>query len=48
MPYRIDETAYLCRKEGVYYYHYQGGPRKLDVWMGPYKIDRRRVKPDPK
>jgi hypothetical protein len=47
-PYRIDETAYLCRKEGVYYYHYQGGPRKLDVWMGPYKIDRRRVKPDPK
>ena len=47
-PYRIDETAYLCRKESVYYYHYQGGPRKLDVWMGPYKIDRRRVKPDPK
>jgi hypothetical protein len=47
-PYRIDETAYLCRKEGMYYYHYQGGPRKLDVWMGPYKIDRKRVKPDPK
>jgi hypothetical protein len=47
-PYRIDETAYLCRKEGVYYYHYQGGPKKLDVWMGPYRIDRRRVKPDPK
>ncbi|RPH36516.1 MAG: hypothetical protein EHM91_15980 [Planctomycetota bacterium] len=47
-PYRVDETAYLCRKEGVYYYHYQGGPRKLDVWMGPYRIDRKRVKPDPK
>ena len=41
-PYRVDETAYLCRKEGVYYYHYQGGPRKLDVWMGPYRIDRKR------
>ncbi len=47
-PYRIDETAYLCRKEGMYYYHYQGGPRKLDVWMGPYRIERRRVKPDEK
>lgn len=41
-PYRVDETAFLCRKESVYYYHYQGGPRKLDVWMGPYRIDRRR------
>lgn len=47
-PYRVDETAYLCRKEGMYYYHYQGGPRKLDVWMGPYRIDRKRVKPDEK
>jgi hypothetical protein len=45
-PYRIDETAYLCRKEKLYYYHYQGGPRKLDVWMGPYKLDRKRIKPD--
>jgi hypothetical protein len=41
-PYRMDETAFLCRKEGVYYYHYQGGPRKTDVWMGPYRIDRKR------
>jgi hypothetical protein len=47
-PYRIDETAYLCRKEGLYYYHYQGGPKKLDMWMGPYRIDRKRVKPDEK
>lgn len=45
-PYRVDETAYLCRKEKVYYYHYQGGPRKLDVWMGPYRLDRKRIKPD--
>ena len=43
-----DETAYLCRKEGLYYYHYQGGPKKLDMWMGPYRIDRKRVKPDEK
>ena len=47
-PYRIEETAYLCRKENVYYYHYQGGPRKLDVWMGPYKLVRKRVKPEEK
>ena len=49
-PYRVDETAYLCRKEGVYYYHYQGGPRKLDVWLGPYRIERKRAKSedDPK
>ncbi len=39
-PYRIEETAFLCPKESVYYYHYVGGPRKLDVWLGPYKIDR--------
>ena len=47
-PYRIEETAFLCRKEGVYYYHYQGGPRKLDIWLGPYKLVRKRVKPDEK
>jgi hypothetical protein len=45
-PYRVDETAFLCRKEGVYYYHYVGGPRKLDAWMGPYRIDRKRPKND--
>lgn len=44
--YRVEETAYLCRKEGVYYYHYQGGPKRLNVWFGPYRIERKRVKPD--
>jgi hypothetical protein len=39
-PYRVDETAYFCPKESVYYYHYVGGPRRLDVWLGPFKIDR--------
>jgi hypothetical protein len=41
-PYRVDETAYLCRKDKTYYYRYQGGPRKLDVWLGPFRIERRR------
>jgi hypothetical protein len=41
-PYRVDETAYLCRKDKMYYYRYQGGPKKLDVWLGPYRIERRR------
>lgn len=45
-PYRIDETAYLCRKDKTYYYRYQGGPRKLDVWLGPYRIERRRPAAD--
>ena len=45
-PYRIEETALLCPKESVYYYHYTGGPRKLDVWLGPYKIDRPAKKLD--
>ena len=44
--YRIDETAFMCRQESVYYYHYKGGPKKIDGWMGPYKIERKRVKPD--
>jgi hypothetical protein len=43
---RVDESAYFCRKEGVYHYHYVGGPQKLDVWLGPYKLVRRTVKPD--
>jgi hypothetical protein len=45
-PYRVDETAYLCRKDKTYYYRYQGGPRKLDVWLGPYRIERRRPAAD--
>lgn len=45
-PYRVEEWAYLCTKESVYYYHYMGGTRKLDVWLGPYKIDRPAKKLD--
>lgn len=45
-PYRVEETAYYCRKESQYYYHYVGGKKRLDVWLGPYALDRKRVKPD--
>lgn len=43
-PYRVDETAYFCRAESVYYYHYVGGSRRRNVWMGPYKLERKRPK----
>lgn len=45
-PNRVEETAIYCSKEGVYYYHYVGGPRKFDLWMGPYRIDRPAKKLD--
>ena len=45
-PYRVEETAYYCRKESQYFYHYVGGRKKLDVWLGPNALDRKRVKPD--
>ena len=41
-PYRVEETAYLCRQDKSYYYHYQGGPKRLNVWLGPYRIERSR------
>lgn len=45
-PYRVEETAYYCRKESQYYYRYVGGRKKIDVWLGPNAIERKRVKPD--
>lgn len=45
-PYRIEETAYFCKKESLYFYHYQGGPKKLNLWLGPYRIERKRAKSD--
>lgn len=41
-PYRVEETAYYCAKESVYYYHYVGGRDRLDVWMGPCKVSWNR------
>ncbi len=40
-PDRVDEIAFFCREEFVYYYHYVGGPGRLDVWLGPYKLQRK-------
>lgn len=40
--YRVQESAFYCRKEGIYYYHYVGGPRNLNVWMGPFPLKRDR------
>lgn len=39
-PYRVDEEAYYCPLESVYFYHYAGGPRKRNIWLGPYKVNR--------
>ncbi len=45
-PYRVEETAYYCTTESLYYYHYVGGPRNLNVWMGPYRLERKRPRTD--
>ena len=42
--YRVEESGYYCRKEGIYYYHYVGGQKGLDVWLGPYPLRRDRPK----
>ena len=43
---RVRELAYLCQEESVYYYHYIGGPDRLDTWQGPFRIARRRAEVD--
>ena len=43
-PYRAEETAYYCREESVYYYHYVGGRYRRNVWFGPFSLDRKRPK----
>gem|GEM_PF-5821120 len=43
-PNRVEETAYYCPKESVYYYHYRGGRDRLDVWLGPFKVTWNRPK----
>ena len=45
-PYRVSETAFYCREESVYYYHYVGGKDRRDVWLGPYRLRRERPKHD--
>jgi hypothetical protein len=33
--YPVEETAFLCPEDGLYYYHYSGGKKRLDMWFGP-------------
>ncbi len=41
-PDRVVETAYYCPLESVYWYHYEGGVRRRDLWMGPYRVSWNR------
>ena len=43
-PDPIVETAYYCSQESIYYYHNQGGFRKRDHWLGPYRVTWNRGK----
>ena len=46
-PHPIEERAFYCRQESVYYYNYKGGPYRRDLWFGPYTLKRTRPDPDP-
>ncbi len=37
---RVEESIHYCRKDGIYYYHYVGGPKNLNVWLGPFRLRR--------
>ena len=41
-PDRVVETAYYCPEESIYYYHYEGGVRKRNLWLGPYRVSWNR------
>lgn len=45
-PAAIRETAFYCNEEQHYYYNYHGGPRKRNVWLGPFRLKREPVRPD--
>lgn len=38
----VRETTYFCPTESAYWYHYEGGPLKKDVWLGPRRIKLRK------
>lgn len=44
-PRPVVERVFYCARERRYYYHYKGGPRDRDAWLGPYPLDRRRPAP---
>ncbi len=45
-PEAVKETAFYCKEEQLYYYNYHGGPRKRNVWLGPFKLKRVYVRPE--
>jgi len=40
----VRETAYFCPTESVYWYHYQGGDKRLDTWLGPRRVRLRQAR----
>ena len=46
-PHQVEETAYYCLQENLYYYNYKGGPYRLNVWFGPNRLERTRPNLDP-
>jgi len=34
----VTEIAFYSPSTGAYFYHYLGGPKSLDVWMGPFSL----------
>jgi len=36
----VSETALYSPSTETYLYHYVGGPKSLDVWMGPFPLAR--------
>ena len=41
LPDGVTETALYSSSAKQYFYHYVGGPRNLDVWMGPFPLELR-------
>ena len=41
LPGRIQESVYFCREEGIYYYRNVGGATRRDLWMGPFRIEKK-------
>ncbi|MBI2930898.1 MAG: hypothetical protein HYY16_04550 [Planctomycetes bacterium] len=42
----VRETAYFCPTESAYWYHYEGGDARRDVWFGPRRVKMRPGRQD--
>jgi hypothetical protein len=45
--YWVRETCFFCPTESHYWYHYEGGDLKRDVWLGPRRVNLRVPQGDP-